>query len=101
MGNNYFGIPAVDTCDCRPEVAAYPFYASNDVDGTCRFDLLDLVDFADYLYNFGRVGEIGFCPSCPPTKGWDNTIASRYEIKPIPMMKPDDRIPNSSQKDIK
>jgi len=67
---NFFkgGPPLPDTCDCRPDVADYPFFGSGDTNGDCAFNGLDVT----YLFNYltYKVDAVLYCPSCPPTGGW-------------------------------
>ena len=67
---NFFkgGPPLPDTCDCRPDVAIYPFFGAGDTNGDCAFNGLDVT----YLYTYLTyiVDVILYCPSCPPTGGW-------------------------------
>jgi hypothetical protein len=62
------GPPLPDTCDCRPDISAYPFFGAGDSNGDCVFNGLDVT----YLYNYLTlvVDEILYCPDCPPTAGW-------------------------------
>jgi len=67
---NFFkgGPPLPDTCDCRPDIAEYPFFGAGDTNGDCLFNGVDVT----YLYNYLSyvVDVILYCPSCPPTGGW-------------------------------
>jgi hypothetical protein len=53
-----------DTCDCRPAVPVYPFYAAGDVNGNCAFNGIDVTYFVAYLK--GTQPSLRYCQSCPP-----------------------------------
>jgi hypothetical protein len=63
---NYFKGRAAprDSCDCRPDLPNYPFYAAGDVNGNCTFNGIDVTYFVAYLK--GLQAELRFCPNCPP-----------------------------------
>lgn len=65
---SYFkgGNPPPAACDCRPEVPAFPFYATGDVNGNCVFNGVDISYYIAYLT--GIQPEILSCPSCPPAR---------------------------------
>lgn len=67
---NYFhsGPDLPDTCDCRPNLPTYPFFAGGDANGSCNFNGLDVVYLYNYLTNL--VDHVAYCPTCPPTGGW-------------------------------
>jgi hypothetical protein len=78
-GVSYFkgGAAPKDTCDCRPEVPSFPFYASGDVNGNCAFNGIDITYFVSYLK--GIQPAILFCGTCPP---------AGFAAPPVPAVMP-------------
>jgi len=68
------GNPPPDSCDCTPDVPAYPFYAALDVNGNCQANGIDITYYVAYLKQIQPA--ILYCEDCPPA---ERTIVTRVE----------------------